>query len=186
MGDSPDLAFLVHGQPAPGGSKNAFVLRRKDGSIVTRGNGSPIVNIVDDSKRNKSWRGKVMEAVADQIGPPDQLTPGYPIEGPVELTVVFTVPALKNTPRGYGGRPIARPDALKLLRSTEDALKDAGLVKDDAQFWQYRRLAKVYPGSDPLALPAPGAVIYLWRSLAAAAPARPGQQALSFGVPTDA
>lgn len=181
---SPDLAFVVHGDPAPGGSKKGFVPRRKDGSIVTRANGAPIVNIVDDSKRNKSWRGKVMESVADQIGPPTSPADGYPLEGPVELTVVFTVPRPQTVPKRYGGRPIARPDVLKLLRSTEDALKDAGLLKDDAQVWRYRRLAKVYPDSDPMALPTPGAVIYLWRTGVTPAPAQPGQQslALTFGT----
>lgn len=165
---APDAAFVIHGVPAPGGSKNAFVLRRKDGSIVTRANGSPVVNVVDDSKRNKSWRQAVVETVRDDIAPGGDLLYGYPLDIAIELSVVFTVPKPKTVKRAW---PTVKPDVLKLLRSTEDALKDAGLIKDDAQIWQYRRLAKVYPGTDPMALPTPGAVIYLWYTTAAAAPA---------------
>ena len=50
----------------------------------------------------------------------------------------------------------ANPDLSKLLRSTEDALTDAGLWADDARVVEYERLAKVYPGEDPEALPVPG------------------------------
>lgn len=175
---SPDLALVVWGTPAPGGSKNGFVPKLKDGSFARLPDGRPKVVLYDDSKRNKSWRSAVMEAVADEIGPKDKLAPGYPVNGPVELSVVFTVPRPKNVPKEYGGRPIARPDTLKLLRSTEDALKDAGLLMDDARVWQYRRLAKVYPDTDPMALPLPGVTIYVWHTVGAAPPG--GQLALDL------
>jgi Holliday junction resolvase RusA-like endonuclease len=177
---SPDLAFVVYGIPAPGGSKKAFIPRRKDGSLVTRPDGSPIVSIVDDSKRNKSWRGAVVEAVRQEIAPAGQLADGYPLEDvALELSVVFTVPKPKTVKRD---RPIVKPDALKLLRSTEDALVDAGLLKDDALIWQYRRLAKVYPGTDPMALSSPGAVIYVFVSKPNAAIGPPAADQLPLGV----
>jgi hypothetical protein len=48
------------------------------------------------------------------------------------------------------------PDLSKLARATEDALVDAGLLRDDARIVEYLRLAKVFPNEDPEALDAPG------------------------------
>ena len=45
------------------------------------------------------------------------------------------------------------------MRSTEDALSDAGFWADDARVVEYGRLAKVFPGEDPDALQSPGVVI---------------------------
>src|SRR5690606_25696178 len=56
-------------------------------------------------------------------------------------------------------RPTGAPDLSKLARATEDALTEAGVWKDDAAVVEYRRLAKVYPGSDPDALDQPGVLI---------------------------
>ena len=180
-GESPELAIVVYGEPAPGGSKKGFVPTRKDGSFARLPNGAPKVVVVDDSKRNKSWRGAVVEAVRDQIAPGGELLDGYPLtDVPVELTVVFTVAKPKSTRRE---RPIVRPDVLKLLRSTEDAMVDAGLFKDDAQVWQYRRLAKVYPGTDPMALSSPGAVIYVFVSKPNVQIGPPAADQLPLGVP---
>ncbi len=176
----PDLAFVVHGEPAPGGSKRAFVPLRKDGTFARLPSGAPKAVAVDDSKRNKTWRGAVVEAVRDQIAPAGELLDGYPWEETaLEATVVFTVAKPKTVKRE---RPTTRPDVNKLLRSTEDALVDAGLLKDDAAIWQYRRLAKVYPGTDPLALPSPGAVIYLWRSTPNSLIGPPAADQLPLGV----
>jgi hypothetical protein len=51
------------------------------------------------------------------------------------------------------------PDLSKLARSTEDAITEAGLWADDARVSEYARLAKVWPGCDPDALPVPGVVV---------------------------
>jgi Holliday junction resolvase RusA-like endonuclease len=56
------------------------------------------------------------------------------------------------------------PDLSKLIRSTEDALTDAGVWTDDARVVAYHQPRKVYAGSaDPDALHTPGAVIRVWR-----------------------
>ena len=51
----------------------------------------------------------------------------------------------------------------KLARSTEDALTDAGLWRDDSRVVEYTRLAKVWANEDRDALGVPGAVIRVWR-----------------------
>ena len=56
-------------------------------------------------------------------------------------------------------RPATIPDLSKLARSTEDALKDAGVIRDDSLIVEYRRLAKVYAGEDPDALSTPGVLV---------------------------
>ncbi len=182
MEQSPDLAFVVHGVPAPGGSKKGFVPTRKDGSFARLPNGAPKVVVVDDAKRNKSWRAAVVEAVRDQIAPGGELLDGYPLaDVALEMAVWFTVPKGKTVRRE---RPIVKPDVLKLLRSTEDAMVDSGLLHDDALVWRYRDLAKLYPGSHPMALASPGAVIYVWRSVpnAAIGPAAADQLPLLVSI----
>jgi crossover junction endodeoxyribonuclease RusA len=57
---------------------------------------------------------------------------------------------------GIPGQPMSAPDLSKLARATEDALTDAGVWTDDARVSEYLRLAKVWCGSDPGALPVPG------------------------------
>lgn len=51
-----------------------------------------------------------------------------------------------------------KPDGSKLQRSTEDALTDAGLWRDDARVVEWIGV-KAYPGEHPDALHAPGARI---------------------------
>ena len=60
-------------------------------------------------------------------------------------------------------RPAGYPDLDKLARSTGDALKSAGVLKDDGRIAEYRRLAKVWAGEDPDALDSPGVVIRIYR-----------------------
>lgn len=111
--------FFVPGIPAPGGSKRGFV-HPHTGRVV----------IVDDAKRNASWRS-VVALTAARYFP-------KPIEGPVRVLVTFLMPR----PLGHFGKrglrdsapayPTTRPDASKLWRSTEDALKGIAWL-DDAQ-----------------------------------------------------
>jgi Holliday junction resolvase RusA-like endonuclease len=50
-----------------------------------------------------------------------------------------------------------------LIRSTEDALTQAGIWADDARVVEYERAVKVFPREDPEALDAPGAIIEIRR-----------------------
>jgi Holliday junction resolvase RusA-like endonuclease len=147
------LQITVHGQPAPQGSKRAFAVRGKGGVPTGR------VAVIESSHdRVKSWRQAVVEAtvkaIADHGGE-------FPLTGPLNAWIVFTVPKPASAPKRKRTWPSKRPDLSKLLRSTEDALTDAGAWSDDAQVVTYAAVGKVFAG-DPGALPSPGARIEIW------------------------
>lgn len=122
------LSFYVPGVPQPGGSKKGFI-NPKTGRVI----------ITEDARRNKEWRSLVVMAAR-------QAHKGPPMEGPLILTIYFHV----VRPKGHfrigknAGKlrenaplyPVCKPDLTKLLRSTEDALTDAGIWRDDAQVVQ--------------------------------------------------
>jgi Holliday junction resolvase RusA-like endonuclease len=134
------IEFTVYGLPAPQGSKRHV------------GNG----RMIESSKKVKPWREAVKWAAllarekAGMLGP---------LDGPLLARVVFTVPKPKSAPKTRRTWPDRKPDLSKLLRSTEDALTDAGLIADDARLVEFSRLAKVFPCEDADALDCPGAVI---------------------------
>lgn len=138
------ISFFVPGIPAPGGSKKAFVLKRRDGSIVRRANGSPMVNITDAAgEKNKNWRAIVALTARTEYS-------GDPLAGPLAVSMIFTVPRPKSHFRSNGQlKPSApryhtsKPDSLKLARSTEDALTGI-LWVDDSQVQFERGPLKEY------------------------------------------
>lgn len=159
------VALRVYGTPAPQGSKRA---------VVHKASGKAVV--MESSKRVKPWREAVKTAALDAITCPClddccTLMAGYPIDGPITARMVFTF----ARPRGHyrTGRnshllrdsapvwPATIPDLSKLIRSTEDALKDAGLIRDDSRIVEYQRAAKVWVGEDTEALDRPGAYIVI-------------------------
>lgn len=118
------LELVVHGTPAPQGSKRHV------------GNGI----MIESSVKVKPWRQDVKHAVLVELeGQP--LTPMF--AGPVFVSVVFYL----ARPKGHyrTGRnadmlrdsapslPVTKPDLDKLLRSTLDALGEAGVWRDDSQ-----------------------------------------------------
>jgi len=127
------IGFYVIGTPAPQGSKRH----------VGRG------ILVESSKAVKPWREAVKYAAEPH-------RPHEPLDGPLALRVTFTLARPKSAPKRRT-LPDTRPDLDKLLRSTCDAIGEAGLWTDDARVVEITA-AKVWPG-DPLALPVPGAVI---------------------------
>lgn len=123
------MAFFVPGIPAPGGSKRFVGMNKRTGRAV----------LIDDAgERNTNWRAAVA-SFARVIGPV------RPWQGPLQLTVTFFMPRPKShyrTGKHAGelkpGAPrwhIVKPDATKLLRSTEDALTGIAWA-DDAQICQ--------------------------------------------------
>jgi Holliday junction resolvase RusA-like endonuclease len=133
------IDVFVPGLPKPGGSKRAIPLMR-DGRPILRPNGSPIINVVEDSN-NRDWRQKVAFFAK-------QKWPYSPLEVPlsVEFHFVFPRPAshfgtgknanvIKPSARPY---PSCKPDTTKLIRSCEDSLTgviwldDALIVKQVA------------------------------------------------------
>lgn len=111
------LHFTVHGVPAPQGSKRHV------------GNGV----MVESSKAVKPWREAVKWAALRAL----EFDTGsglYPIDAPVRLTLEFRLPAPKSASRAkLALGPCRKPDIDKLLRSTLDAITDAGLIVDDAR-----------------------------------------------------
>ena len=118
------IHFFVPGVPQPGGSKRAFA--SKSGRII----------VMDDCKGNKDWKSTV-KVFAQQA-----FAGKSPLAGPLRLAIVFHL----LRPKGHFGRgknsdqirasapmfPTVKPDATKLLRSTEDAM--TGVIwRDDAQ-----------------------------------------------------
>lgn len=111
------ITFTVAGMaPQPQGSKKYV------------GNGV----MVESCKNVKPWRYLVQQAAIATKHPT--------ITGPVSLSIVF----LFNRPKSHYNtkgtlKPSAptyhavKPDGSKLLRSTEDALVDSGLLQDDAR-----------------------------------------------------
>jgi Holliday junction resolvase RusA-like endonuclease len=143
------IQLVVHGDPAPQGSKRHV------------GNG---VMIESSAAKVRTWRQDVV-----QVG----LTAGTPmLDEALFVVMVFTAVRPKAHYRtgrnahllrdNAPARPIGKPDVSKLARSTEDALTTAGVWRDDARVAEYLRLAKVYAGEDRDALDVPGAVIRIY------------------------
>ncbi|WP_213451556.1 RusA family crossover junction endodeoxyribonuclease [Rhizomonospora bruguierae] len=143
---APAIEIKVYGQPAPQGSKSF------------RGIWGGKAILTESSKAVKPWRDAVRAdaifALAQRTG--DSWTP---LDCPLAVEMVFTMPKPASAPKRRRTWPSRMPDLSKLARSTEDALTDAGIWRDDARVVEYRRLAKVYPGEDVDALSSPGVVI---------------------------
>lgn len=149
----PILACRVHGTPAPQGSKRTLI-HRHTGRAVT----------MESSKKVAPWREAVKAAAlaahrdAERGGEPDAA---------VDVSLVFLLSRPKGHFRtgrnahllrdGAPKRPTSKPDLDKLIRSTLDALKDAGTYRDDSQVVRIQA-AKEYTREPP------GAVIHVWRS----------------------
>jgi len=132
------ISFTVYGRPAPQGSKKA-VGRRKNGSTI----------LIEMSQKVKPWREAVKTAALEAYDGPT-------ITDPVVLYVVFTLQAPAKLPKGRT-YPTTAPDLSKLIRSTEDAITDAGIWRDDSLV-VVETGQKLYPGQVG-ALDRPGATI---------------------------
>lgn len=150
---TPVLQFVVHGQPAPQGSKRHI------------GNGV----MIESSKKVKPWREAVKHAALDAIAKREGTSrPFTVLAGPVWVTLVFTVARPKSHYRtGRNSHllrdnaplwPSTKPDGDKLDRACLDALTDAGVFADDAQV-AVRVSIKTYPDVHPRAIATPGAFI---------------------------
>lgn len=151
----PHFVIVVVGMPAPQGSKVPMG-RNGEGRILMR----------EASKAVAPWRESVERAALRLISPDREgatLYPGYPLGGPLVAEMVFTMPKPTAAPKKRRTWPAtARNDVSKLVRSTEDALKTSGAIKDDGLIVEYVRVAKVFPQEDRDALAVPGAVIRIW------------------------
>jgi len=117
------LSVIVHGVPGPQGSKRHV------------GNG----RMIESSAKVKPWRDAVVAAVGREM----TRTGWVQVTGPVSLGITFFLARPKGhygTGRNAGtlrksapAYPAVKPDADKLIRSTQDALTTVGAWRDDAQ-----------------------------------------------------
>ena len=149
MEGTGEIVIVVHGRPAPQGSKS-FKGMTKSGRGI----------LAESSKKVRPWRQDVKAAAEEWL-----LANGRPapIDGPVVASMVFTIPKPTSAPKTRRTWPMRTPDLSKLVRSTEDALTDAGLWADDARVVEYKRVAKVFPGEGEDSLLCPGVVITVRR-----------------------
>jgi hypothetical protein len=155
-----ELHLTVFGTPAPQGSKRGFV---RNGQV----------RLVESSPDVKPWREAVKQAALDKlfergtnyVDPDDgqtKIRPAPAMDGPLGIEVVFTVRKTADRPKTKRSWPDRKPDIDKLLRSTFDALSDAGAWRDDARVVEVHAF-KVFPGEHALALHTPGAWIRVWQ-----------------------
>ena len=137
------IVIKVYGLPGPQGSKSFKGMR--GGHAV----------LIESSKKVKPWREDV-KAAAEAVRAGRE-----PLDCPLRLTMVFTLPKPSSAPKTRATWPMRTPDLSKLARSTEDALTDSGIWRDDARVVEYALLAKRYPGEGYGALEAPGAWIVI-------------------------
>lgn len=148
------IEFTVIGTPAPQGSKKFVGLSKAGRGLM-----------VESSKKVKPWRMDVKAAAEALLG---AHAATVPLDGPLVVSMVFTLAKPASAPKRRTTWPDRKPDLSKLVRSTEDAISDAGLWADDARVVEYTRLAKVYPGEDPEALAVPGVRVKVWQRQPAA------------------
>ncbi|MFF1284363.1 RusA family crossover junction endodeoxyribonuclease [Streptomyces sp. NPDC058299] len=151
-----DFALTVHGIPGPQGSKKVQGKRRtKTGKLIP--------NLVESSAKVKPWREAVGDAAQKKI---EKVVEDHgqfvKLDGPLEAIMHFTLPAPQRMPKDRVAHT-TYPDLSKLLRSTEDALTQAGVWADDARVIRYLDLSKTYPGLGPHALDKPGVTLLIWR-----------------------
>lgn len=107
------LKFRVYGVPASQGSKKGFVVNGR-------------VNMVEQShKKLRPWREEISDAGAKAMDGRD------PLDGPLFANITFFMkrpakPKFKDYPAVF-------PDVDKMTRGVLDALKMAGVIKDDAR-----------------------------------------------------
>lgn len=147
------LTIVVHGRPAPQGSKKYAGHRRNAAS------GRISAVLVEQSKRVKPWRALVTGAATQAMS----TYLSEPLDGPLEAEIVFTVRKPASAPKRRRTWPNTRDsgDLDKLLRSTFDGIADAHAVADDSRIITVTA-TKAFPGEHPEALPEPGAVIRLY------------------------
>jgi Holliday junction resolvase RusA-like endonuclease len=127
------VEFEVLGTPMSQGSKKAFVA-----------NGRAMMK--ESSGGHAAWRNAVARAAKDIVDTAiaewaemeGGLNFGYPLDGPLGLSVEFRFPMPKSRPKTdrHRGRifKTTAPDTSKLIRCIEDGLQAGGLIVDDARF----------------------------------------------------
>ena len=126
------IEFIMHGKPAPVGSKKAFAVRGKGGAFRAI--------VTDDNRRSRPWMSLVADAAAQAWDAP-------PLACAVSVSIEFRMPRPKshyrtgkNSDRLRDDAPCAHaqtPDIDKLVRCLIDGI--SGIVfADDRQVYEIR------------------------------------------------
>jgi len=123
------IRIFVHGKPSSQGSKVAG--QRKDGRYFVR----------PATKTERPWRQLVVDMLS-------QKWEGPPIEGGFELTMTFAFVRPKSGEGKKRPSLSVRPEGDKLQRAVQDALKLAGVIREDGQMvaWQGVKEYRARPG----------------------------------------
>lgn len=143
------VVLTVLGVPAPQGSKRAV------GTRLGR-RGQRVTVLAESSKALEQWRAKVAAATHMWVG--TWWGQWSPLDGPVKVSIDFTVPAPARIPASRLGRPATTPDLDKLIRATFDALTVGRIWTDDSRVVEVTA-REWYPDLGPGALSQPGARI---------------------------
>jgi Holliday junction resolvase RusA-like endonuclease len=141
------MTISVFGVPAPQGSKR----------IGTAGKGGRAI-LIESSTAVKPWREAVKWAtleVRNSEGHSKDEIQGIRFIGAVSVAVTFFLPKPKSAPAW--ALPSKKPDIDKLLRSTFDAIGEAGVWQDDSRVVEVSAFKKYAVDR------APGAVIIIER-----------------------
>lgn len=131
---APSIDIVVHGVPAPQGSKKGGYSAKTGKTFVYEQN----------SKTQKSWRQDVI-AAAVQLREARSLET---LDGPVGIGLYFRLPRPASVNVRRRPYPCVKPDMDKLIRNTLDGLTQAGVYRDDAQVIQMYA-EKRYATDDP-------------------------------------
>jgi Holliday junction resolvase RusA-like endonuclease len=148
------IAFTHLGKPQPKGAHTSFVPRRKDGSLVTRANGAPVVVTKDSNPRQEGAQQSLAQlALAARIEAGVGLW-----DGPVTVTRRYFFPRNKGH---YGSGknagvlkdsapalPVTAADIDKLDRLVFDALTGT-VIRDDKQICAGGHSKHYAEGDDP-------------------------------------
>lgn len=125
----PRVSVVVHGTPAPQGSKDYV-----GSKYFAR----------EASKRLPGWRADVREALCRPDG-----GPLHQFTGPVSASLRFALRRPKKSK--YGEYPAGKPDLDKLTRAVLDAATSAGVLADDALVVAFHHLSKAWTEPGQLA-----------------------------------
>ena len=142
------ISFFVQGTPAPQGSKRFVGIHQGKGRMI------------ESSKKVKPWREAVYWAAIEAKQKAGMVEP---MDEPINAVMIFALPKPSSVKRLW---PDRKPDLDKLVRSTSDALVNAGIIADDARIVKCHAVkiyvGKVYDGlCGPILFSTPGASIIL-------------------------
>ena len=143
------ISFFVQGIPAPQGSKRFVGIHQGKGRMI------------ESSKKVKPWREAVYWAA---IEAKQKSAMVEPMDGPLRAVMIFGLPRPATVKRRCCAD--RKPDLDKLVRSTCDALVNAGIIVDDSRIVSclsgktYPNISFVLP-SGRIFLDVPGAFIQI-------------------------